>query len=125
MQEQFDMPIECKINHAGYCELMAFFTEIDCNITQFKMLCFMVRHPRTKLGIDSIAGVLDISSANLKHEVAALIERGVLVEQNDDGSTTYSLSRDTEIHGYMTTLAALDWSEKLNILTRLPNYSCS
>ena len=117
------MPIKCKINRAGYNELMEFFTGIDCSINQFKVLCFMVRHPRTRLGIDSIAGIIDINRTSLKNELTALIDKGVLVEQNDDGAATYSLSSDIKVHHYMSVLAALDWSEKLSILTRLHNSS--
>jgi predicted transcriptional regulator len=125
MQEQTDMPIECKLNRAGYVELLAFITEIECNITQFKLLCFMVRHPLTKLSIDSIASVLDISRACLMQEVTGLTGKGVIQEQNDNGSITYSLSGETEIHKNMAILAALDWNEKLNIMARLRNSSCS
>lgn len=113
------MPIECKINRTGYYELMKFLTAINCNITQYKLLCFMVRHPRTKLSIDSIGGVLEISRVNLKHEITSLIEKRVILEQKDDDSVTYSLSNESEVRGYMVSLASLDWSEKLNILTHL------
>jgi hypothetical protein len=122
IEEQSEMLTEYKINRAGYDELMAFITEIDCDIIQFKLLCFMVRHLKTRLCIDSIAGVLDISKVNLKNEVTALIDKGVLVEQNDEGSVTYALSSDSEIRKYSVILAALDWSEKLNIMTYLRSY---
>jgi DNA-binding IscR family transcriptional regulator len=119
------MSIDCKTNRAGYCDLMAFFIEIDCNIRQFKLLCFMVRHPRTRLSIDSIAGVLDISRACLVQEVTALVEKGIILEQDENGPVTYSLSSDPEIHRHVAILTALDWSEKLNIMSRLRDSSCS
>jgi len=119
------MSIDCKINSAGFCDLMPFFLEIDCNIRQFKLLCFMVRHPRTRLGIDSVAGVLDISRVCLIQEVTTLVEKGIILEHGENRSTTYSLSSEPEIQNHMAILAALDWSEKLTIMSRLRDASCS
>jgi hypothetical protein len=119
------MSIDCKINRAGYSELMAFLIDIDCTIMQFKLLCFMVRHPRTHLSIDSIAGVLDISKACLIQELTAMTEKGVILQEDDNGSITCSLSREPIVHNNMAALALLDWSEKLSIMARLSDSSCS
>jgi hypothetical protein len=118
------MSIDCRSNYAVSSELTAFFIEIDCNIMQFKLLCFMVRHPRTRLSIDSLAGVLDISRACLMQEVTSLIEKGMVLEQNENGPVTYSLSSDPIIKEYVSRLTAMDWSEKLNIMARLRDSSC-
>jgi len=119
------MSTDCRINHAGYGDLMAFFIDTECSIMQFKLLCFMARHPQTRLNIDSIAQILGISKSCLKQEMAPLIEKGVLTEQSDGRSITYSLSCEPGIRQLASTLLELDWSAKANLTARLKDYSCS
>lgn len=113
------MLANCITASCGYNGLTAFLNRQDCSITQFKLLCFMVRHPHTRLSMDTMAGVLDLGKAGLRHELAELIEKGILLQTNDDNHVTYSLSSEPEIQGYMRQLAALDWSAKLNVMAHL------
>ena len=119
------MPTECKLPRAAYGDIIDFFTGIECNIVQFKLICFIVRHPRTRMSIDSMAGVLDINRTSLKQELATLIEKGILVQRNDESAVTYSLSDDESIQWPLFRLNDLDWREKLDIMARLDDTTCS
>lgn len=119
------MTTKCKTYNAEYSDIIDFFTGIECNVTQFKLLCFIMRRPRTRLGLDLFASVLDNNGTSLKQELTALIERGILVQRDEEGIITFPLSDDETILWPLLRLNSLDWREKLDIMSRLNSPAAS
>jgi len=79
---------------------------------ELRLLRFWQRHPRAKLSLYTIAGALDTARANLRHAITALVEKGILKEQDGDiGLTTYTLAGDWRMQEYIAGLVEFDWSE--------------
>ena len=79
---------------------------------ELRLLRFWQRYPRAKLSLYTIAGALDTARTNLRHAITALVEKGILKEQDGDtGLTTYTLAGDRQMQEYIAGLAKFDWSE--------------
>ncbi|MHB8086397.1 MAG: hypothetical protein ACYDHZ_11280 [Dehalococcoidia bacterium] len=113
------MSIMFETNRLQHCGLVAFLRQIDCSEIQFKLLCFLVAHPRAHLCPDTVAGVLDISRSSLAREIGPLIMLGIVTEQFYNGITTYSLTSDPVIRNYISELPKLDARETANIRKEL------
>ena len=101
-------------------DLLSFLKDIDCNVLQFKLLCCFGRHPRLKLSLYTIASSSNTSKINFRAAIKALVEKGIIVVRNDiNGLTTYTLSSDQRIQRYIGELVTLDWSEKMNLVKQM------
>ena len=106
------MVTDCRINQITNCDLVSFLKDTGCNGMQFQLLRFWGRHPRAKLSLYTIANALDTARFNLRHEIMALVEKGLLIAQhNGNGLTTYALTSDQRTQGYIDELARLDRTE--------------
>ncbi|MGA2368998.1 MAG: hypothetical protein ABSF74_10585 [Dehalococcoidia bacterium] len=113
------MSIMFETNRLQHCGLVAFLRQIDCNVIQFKLLCFLVAHPQAHLCPDAVAGALDITRTFLTREIQPLIELGIVTEQFYNGITTYSLTSDPVIREYVSELSDLDAFETANFRKEL------
>jgi hypothetical protein len=118
------MLTDYRINGIAKYELLLFLIEMGCTDTQFRLLCFWGRHPKSRLSLYTVARALDAMRINLRYEISALVEKGILTEQhNSNGLTTYTLSDSPRIQGYVGELAKLDWSEIINLRKELKEKS--
>ena len=113
------MSITFETNRLQYCGLVAFLKQLNCSLTQFKLLCFLVAHPHAHLCPDTSAGALDISRTSLTREIGPLIILGIVTEQFYNGITTYSLTSDPVIWKYISELSHLDACETASIRKEL------
>lgn len=120
------MITDYKIERIQNYDLALFLKDLGCSRTQFNLLCFWVRHPRSRLSLYTAAGALDTARSNLRCAIGTLVERGILMEQRDsNGLTTYALSDDERIQGYINELAKLDCSEVISLRKRLTDETVS
>ncbi len=109
------MVIECKPEQRTDSNLESFLKNIDCSDMQFKLLNFRARHPRAKLSLYTMAHAMSTTKINLRDEIAALVEKGMLtIERTDNGLTTYSFSQP-EAQNFMNDLSKLDWAEAIRL----------
>jgi hypothetical protein len=124
--ERTDMVTECGINRMVNYDLLLFLKDIDCSDMQFKLLCFWGRHPKAKLSLYTIARALDAARVDLRDAIAALLEKDILIAQdNGDGLTTYTLSDNQQTREYIGELAKLDWSGAVNLRKQLKEETVS
>jgi len=101
-------------------DLLLFLKDIGCGRLQFSLLCFWVRHPRSRPSLYTAARALDTASTNLRSAIETLVDKGILVEQHDNnGLTTYTLSDAEQVQGYIDKLGKLDCSEVISLRKRL------
>jgi hypothetical protein len=125
-KEKTGMPTNYKIERTQNYDLASFLKDLGCDRTQFKLLCFWVRHPRSRVSLYTAARALDTARTNLRCAIGTLVERGILMEQHDsNGLTTYALSGDERIQRYIDELAKLDCSEVVNLRKRLTDETVS
>ena len=106
---------EARVNH----DLLSFLKNIRCNGIQFKVLFFLGRHPKASLSFYTVARALDAARLDLRNAMSALVEKGILTEQRDNGLTTYALSYDDSINGYIDELAKLDLARAITLRKQL------
>jgi hypothetical protein len=100
---------EMKTTHRNSIEFLKKNSHVGLEL---QLLLFWGRHPQAKLSLYSIASALDTARINLRHAIKSLVEKDILVEQeNNSGLITYSLNELGEIHENITLLGKLDWSE--------------
>lgn len=110
------MVTDCRINRIVNHDLLSFLEDIDCSGMQLELLRLCGRHPKARLSLYTIARALDTTKINLRDTITASVEKGILIGQQDsNGLTTYALSDDQQIQGYIGELAKLDWSETINL----------
>jgi hypothetical protein len=125
-KEKTGMTTNYKIERTQNYDLASFLKDLGCDRTQFKLLCFWVRHPRSRVSLYTAARALDTARTNLRYAIGILVERGILMEQHDsNGLTTYALSGDERIQRYIDELAQLDCSEVVNLRKRLTDETVS
>jgi hypothetical protein len=125
-KEKTGMVTNHKLERTQNYDLALFLKDLGCSRTQFNLLCFWVRHPRSRLSLYTAARALDTARTNLRYAIGTLVERGILMEQHDsNGLTTYALSDDEQIQGYINELAKLDCSEVINLRKRLTDETLS
>ncbi len=106
------MVIDCVQYRIANSRLFNFLKENSRNNMELQLIRFWSRHPRAKLSLCTIACALDTAKINLREAIKALIEKGILKEQQDtNGLVTYSLSNDPRTQEYIEELAKLDWAE--------------
>lgn len=111
------MVIELKTERPVVDDLESFLKNIGCSDVQFKLINFWARHPRAKLSLYTMAQAMSTTKINLRDEIKALVDKGILTtQQNNNGLTTYSFS-NPEAKKFMDDLSKLDWAEA----TRLGN----
>jgi hypothetical protein len=109
-----------KIDGTQNYDLILFLRDLGCGRIQFNLLCFWVRHPKSKLSLYTAARALNTAKTNLRCAIETLVEKGILMEQHDsNGLTTYALSGDERIQGYIDEMAKLDSSEVINLRKQL------
>ncbi len=113
------MTIIFKTKHFKHYGLVSFLRQIDCSVTQFKVLRFLLAHPRAHLCADSIAGALDITRNSLLREIAPLIKLGIVSEQVLNGITTFVLTANPAVRDYLNELSSLDACETAGVRQEL------
>ncbi len=112
------MVIDCAQYDIANDRLLRFLKENGRTNMELQLIRFWARHPRAKLSLYTIACALDTAKINLREAIKALIDKGILQEQQDgNGLITYSLSNDPQTQEYIGELARLDWTE-IRILER-------
>jgi predicted DNA-binding transcriptional regulator len=112
------MVIDCVQYRVANSRLFNFLKENGQSNLELQLIHFWARHPRAKLSLYTIANALDTARINLREAIRALIEKGILQEQEDgNGLITYSLAGDPQTQEYIEELARLDWNE-IRILER-------
>jgi hypothetical protein len=108
-----EMVTGCQMNELRKYDLISFLESIECNETQFKLLCFWARHPRAKFCLFTIAEALDCPLAELKDAITGLVSKEILTDNNDNkGINIYALA-DNGTYVYIEELGGLDWSEQI------------
>ncbi len=106
------MVIDCVQYRIANSRLFHFLRENSRSNMELQLIRFWARHPRAKLSLYTIACALDTAKNNLREAIKALIDKGILQEQQDgNGLITYSLSNDPKTQEYIEELARLDWTE--------------
>lgn len=106
------MVIDCVQYRVENSGLFHFLKETSHNNLELQLIRFWARHPRAKLSLYTIASALDTAKISLREAIRALIDKGVLHEQQDgNGLVTYSLTGDPKMHEYIEELASLDWNQ--------------
>lgn len=104
--------IDCVQYRMANSRLFHFLRENTHSNMELQLIRFWARHPRAKLSLCTIACALDTAKINLREAIKALIDKGILKEQQDsNGLVTYSLSNDPKTREYIEELATLDWAE--------------
>jgi hypothetical protein len=113
------MVIDFKSETAISDNLESFLKTIDCSDMQFKLLNFWARHPRAKLSLYTMAQAMSTTKVNLRDEIEALVDKGMLsTQRNENGLTTYSFSQP-EAQSFMDDLSKLDWAEAIRLGNQL------
>ena len=119
------MVADYRVNQMAYYDILAFLKDSSCTGMQFQLLCFWGRHPRAKLSLYTVARVLDSSMNKLRDATTDLVEKGILIaQQNDNGLTTYALG-DQRAKEYVDELGGLDWKRTMNLEKQLKNETVS
>lgn len=106
------MVIDCAQYRITNSKLFHFLKENSRNNLELQLIRFWARHPRAKLSLYTIASALDTAKINLREAIRALIDKGILQEQQDgNGLITYSLANDPQTQQHIEELAQLDWNE--------------
>ena len=106
------MVIDCVQYRVANGRLFNFLKKNSQTNLELQLIHFWARHPRAKLSLYTIANALDTARINLRESIRALIEKGILQEQEDgNGLITYSLASDSETLEYIEELAKMDWNE--------------
>ena len=113
------MTVIFEAKHFKHYGLVSFLRQMDCSVTQFKTLCFLLSHPQARVCADSIAGALDISRTALMREIQPLIKLGIVTEHIYNEVTTYALTSNPVIRNYMSELSSLDACETLGVKKEL------
>ena len=118
-----DMVIDYTIARIANYSIISFLKDKVCNKMQFDLLYFLVRHPKAKLTLCSIAGALDTSRSSLRDVIMALVREGFLISTTDgNGLTTYALA-NPQINEYINELSNLDWLERKELEKQIEDQS--
>jgi hypothetical protein len=110
---------DCRIKQIEHHDLLTFLKNIVSSDMQYQLLCFWGRHPRAKLSFYAVSCALDIAEATLRDAVTVMVEKRVLVTDQNNSLTTYALSRAPQVQRYIRELANLAWLEKINLRRHL------
>ena len=95
-------------------DLLVFLKGLRCSELQFKLLCFLSRHPRAQLSFNTFLHSLKVSKNNLLESITALMDKGVIITRpRNNGLVTYSLAQ--QYQEYMGEIAKLDLNSRRTV----------
>jgi hypothetical protein len=120
-QGDIGMITDCTETETSNTNLFEYLKKMKCTQIQFKLLCFFLQRPKTRMGMATVSRITGIPKETLTGEISLFIDHGIISRHDiGNGSTIYALACGSD-QRYCAKLTETDWSELAKICSILPD----
>ncbi|GEM_PF-6254186 len=92
-------------------DLLSFLETFGDSPEKLQVLLFLSRHPRTRCTLECLSCNPEGRTVDVRRAVRELTHQGVIVEWQEDETTLYALTNDSEKRGSVQNLGRLSWDQ--------------